>query len=255
MSGEYEYDPYEYAEELAAGEDLGHSDLARDSPGGGRPRGLSRRELLVRGGAAAAAVGGLRCVRRLGRRREDRSSEVDGRQVHRHAAGSHPRRRVPDPGHREAGVQGPGLHREADPRRLGEAAADRDHVAGHVRRLRRLQLPVASRLAVRRTAAGRHDARSRPGTRFYKLFAHGKLNPASASCTFGDGNAPFRTTFVDTDGSTGPARRSTVARRTTSRSFAGSARTASRSAASRSPATSSARRPTSTPTRWATTPT
>ena len=38
---------------------------------------------------------------------------------------------------------------------------------------------------------------------FYKLFTHGKLNPASASCTFGDGNAPFRTTFVDPDGSTG----------------------------------------------------
>ena len=38
---------------------------------------------------------------------------------------------------------------------------------------------------------------------FYKLFTHGKLNPASARCTFGDGNAPFRTTFVDPDGSTG----------------------------------------------------
>ena len=29
MSGEWEYDPYEYAEELAAGEDLGRSDLSR----------------------------------------------------------------------------------------------------------------------------------------------------------------------------------------------------------------------------------
>jgi putative spermidine/putrescine transport system substrate-binding protein len=37
----------------------------------------------------------------------------------------------------------------------------------------------------------------------YKLFTHGKLNPASTRCTYGDGNAPFRTTFVDPDGSTG----------------------------------------------------
>ena len=28
MSGEWEYDPTEYAEELAAGEDLGRSDLS-----------------------------------------------------------------------------------------------------------------------------------------------------------------------------------------------------------------------------------
>ena len=37
----------------------------------------------------------------------------------------------------------------------------------------------------------------------YKLFTYGKLNPASARCTFGQGNAPFRTTFVDPNGSTG----------------------------------------------------
>ena len=38
---------------------------------------------------------------------------------------------------------------------------------------------------------------------FYKLFAYGRLNPASVKCTYGQGNAPFRTTFVDPDGSTG----------------------------------------------------
>jgi putative spermidine/putrescine transport system substrate-binding protein len=38
---------------------------------------------------------------------------------------------------------------------------------------------------------------------FYKLFTYGKLNPKSKVCTYGDGNAPFRTTFVDPNGSTG----------------------------------------------------
>ena len=47
-------------------------------------------------------------------------------------------------GHRQAGLEGPRIHRQADPgAELRQAAADRDHVARHVRRLRRLQLPVA----------------------------------------------------------------------------------------------------------------
>ncbi len=37
----------------------------------------------------------------------------------------------------------------------------------------------------------------------YKLFAHGKMNPNSKKCTYGDGDAPFRATFLDLDGSTG----------------------------------------------------
>src|SRR5581483_11607931 len=39
--------------------------------------------------------------------------------------------------------------------------------------------------------------------KFYKLFTYGKLNPGSKTCTYGQGNAPFRTTFVDPNGSTG----------------------------------------------------
>ena len=157
MSGEWEYDPYEYAEELAAGEDLGRSDLSRPERAEGErgrmtparaPRQGRRRRRSHRWPGCARRPG--RCgQRRLQRGRRER-------QVHRHAAGAQPRRRVPDPGHRKAGLQGPRLHGEADPRTVGEAAADRDHVPGHVRRLRRLQLPVAAGLAVRRAPAGRH---------------------------------------------------------------------------------------------------
>jgi putative spermidine/putrescine transport system substrate-binding protein len=39
--------------------------------------------------------------------------------------------------------------------------------------------------------------------KLYTLFANGKLNPSSKQCTYGDGDAPFRATFLDIDGSTG----------------------------------------------------
>ena len=248
---EFEYDPFEYAEALAEGEGLGGSDLdeARRSAEDEDHRGLSRRDLLVRGGLGAAAVGGLGAL--AGPARGQAGGE---RQVHRHAPRPHARRRVPDPGHREAGLQGPGLHRQADPRAVREAAADRDHVAGHVRRLRRLQLPVAPGVAVRRPAAGRHAPDRRAGI-------------PSTSCSRTASSIRPRHGAPSGTATHRSARRSSIrtarpgslptpaARRATSRSSAGSARTASRSAASRSRAGSSARRRTSTPTRWATTPT
>jgi putative spermidine/putrescine transport system substrate-binding protein len=38
---------------------------------------------------------------------------------------------------------------------------------------------------------------------FYPLFTRGKLNPASKTCTYGSGNAPFRSLFVDPTGKSG----------------------------------------------------
>ena len=45
MSNDVEYDPFEYAKELAAGADLGHGDLE----GRREPSGITRGELLKRG--------------------------------------------------------------------------------------------------------------------------------------------------------------------------------------------------------------
>jgi putative spermidine/putrescine transport system substrate-binding protein len=58
MSGEYEFDPSERAKELAANQDLGRGDYseprAKEEHGG-----MTRRDLLVKGGVGAAAIGGL----------------------------------------------------------------------------------------------------------------------------------------------------------------------------------------------------
>ena len=89
----------------------------------------------------------------------------------------------------------------------------------------------------------------------YKLFTHGKLNPASAAVHVRPGERAVPQDVRRPGRLDGPAAATRTARRATSRSSAGSARTGSRSAGSRHPAGSSARRRTSTPIRWATTPT
>src|SRR4029453_14148179 len=73
---EYEYDPFEYAQALAEGEDLGHGDLSRasseDSDGG-----MSRRDLLIRGGVGAPSLGALGALAGPAAARQSSSSEVD----------------------------------------------------------------------------------------------------------------------------------------------------------------------------------
>src|SRR5262249_58840617 len=59
MSEGFDYDPYEYAQLLKEGEDLGRSDLSEPIERDDESRGLTRRELLVKGGVGAAAVAGM----------------------------------------------------------------------------------------------------------------------------------------------------------------------------------------------------
>src|SRR6185436_11389955 len=70
MSGEYEYDPFEYAKALEEGEDLGRSDLDE----GYR---LSRRELLAKGAAGAAVVGAAGALAGSAAGASDRDDSVD----------------------------------------------------------------------------------------------------------------------------------------------------------------------------------
>ena len=53
MSNEIEYDPYEYAKEVAAGADLARGDFSEP-----RQPALTRTELLKRGAVGAAAISG-----------------------------------------------------------------------------------------------------------------------------------------------------------------------------------------------------
>ena len=257
MSGEWEYDPYEYAEELAAGEDLGHSDLAETREDGGRARGHEPSRAARQGRRSRRRGRRPRCVRRLGRL--PRAAVQRGRQATASsparcgcspsASSSRSRTSRSRPPRTSGFTVKPILADSEKQPQIAITSPDTFDVFGGYNYQSLLVWPSGGLQPV--------DTQKIPSL---ELASTSCSRTASStrrrpSCTYGQGNAPFRTTFVDPDGSTGlPAVRQ-AGRRATSRSSAGSARTASRSAASRSPARSSARRPTSTPTRWATTPT
>src|SRR6266542_4222263 len=78
MSEEFDYDPCEYAEALAEGEDLGGSDVAEARRAEGDGGGLTRRDLLVKGGVGAAAIGGLGALAGPAAAREASSGKFTG---------------------------------------------------------------------------------------------------------------------------------------------------------------------------------
>ena len=251
MSNEVEYDPFEYAEELAAGEDLGRSDLR--GPTEGRRGGLTRRELIAKRGAVGAPQWSAAWARSQARPRRPRGRRRE-RQVHRHAAGAQLGVEFPIPDIAKQASRDLGFTVKpvlAPSEKQPQIAITS---AGHVRRLRRLQLPVAAGLALRRAPAGRHaqDQGLESSSTSCSPTASSTLRRRGARSATGTRRSARRSS---TRTGRRACRRSRAARRTTSRSSAGSARTASRSAGSRSPASSSAPRRTSTPTRWATTPT
>ena len=255
MSGEWEYDPYEYAEELAAGEDLGRSDLSSPEQGGGRARahvaarahrqgwrrcGSRRRPGCARGPAAAASGG---------------SSEVDangkftGTLRVLSLGVEFP---IPDIAKQASKDLGFTVKPILAPSEKQPQIAITS--ARHVRRLRRLQLPVAAGLAVRRAPAARHT--QAPSLEGPVQAVHARqAQPGVCQVHVRPGQRALPDDVRRSGRLDGSAAPTPTARRATGRSSAGSARTASRSAGSRSPAGSSAPRRTSTPTRWATTPT
>ena len=203
MSGEWEYDPYEYAEELAAGQGLGPGDLADRQQTEEQRGGLSRRELLVRGGAAAAAVGGLGAFAGSAAAASGSSSEVDrngkftGTLRVLSLGVEFP---IPDIAKQASKDLGftvkPILASSEKQPQIAITSPDTFDVFGGYNYQSLLVWPSGSLQPVDTTKIPTWNS-------FYKLFSHGKLNPSSATCTFGAGNAPFRTTYVDPDGSTG----------------------------------------------------
>ena len=202
MSGDWEHDPHEYLKELAAGDDLGRSDLSeprRNDEDGG----VNRRELLRRGGIAAAAVGGMGAFAGTAGAASSASSEVnaDGKFTGTLRVLSlgveFP---IPDIAKQASKDLGftvkPILADSGKQPQIAITSPDTFDVFGGYNYQSLLVWPSGSLQPV--------DTRRLPSWRSqYKLFSRGKLNPASKRCTFGDGNAPFRASYVDPDGSTG----------------------------------------------------
>ena len=196
MSEEFEYDPFEYAEAIAEGQDLGRHDLSEPSrmeEGGG----LTRRDLLVKGGVGAAAISGLGALAGTAAAKTSSSGKFTGTLRVLTLGVEFP---IPDIAKQASKDLGftvkPILAPSEKQPQIAITSPDTFDVFGGYNYQSLLVWPSGGLQPV--------DTHRIPSwNQFYKLFTYGKLNPSSASCTYGQGNAPFRTTFVDPNGSTG----------------------------------------------------
>jgi putative spermidine/putrescine transport system substrate-binding protein len=197
MSEEYEYDPFEYAQALADGEDLGGSDLSEPRRTEEDSAGVTRRDLLIRGGVGAAALGGLGALAGNAAARPAGSSKFTGTLRVLTLGVEFPIPDIAEQASKDLGFTvKPILADSGKQPQIAITSPGSFDVFGGYNYQSLLIWPSKSLQPV--------DTHRIPSWKeFYKLFTHGKLNPTSAKCTYGQGNAPFRTTFVDRNGSTG----------------------------------------------------
>ncbi len=197
MNGHDEYDPFEFAQELAAGRDLGRSDLSEPRRGEDESRGLTRRDLLVRAGVGAAAAGGLGALAGPAAAETSAAGKFTGTLRVLTLGVEFPIPDIAKQASKELGFTvKPIIAASEKQPQIAITSPDTFDVFGGYNYQSLLVWPSGGLQPV--------DTHRLPSwNQFYKLFAHGKLNPASQACTYGQGNAPFRTTFVDPDGSTG----------------------------------------------------
>src|SRR6266508_3046132 len=183
MSEEYGYDPFEFAQALAEGDDLGKSDLSEPSGG------LTRRDLLIKGGVGAAAIGGLGALAGPAAAKPTASGKFTGTLRVLTLGVEFP---IPDIAKQASKDLGftikPILAPSEKQPQIAITSPDTFDVFGGSNYQTLLIWPSGGLQPV--------DTHKIPTwNQFYKLFAYGKVNPASHTCTYGQGNAPFRTTF------------------------------------------------------------
>jgi putative spermidine/putrescine transport system substrate-binding protein len=190
MSDRGEYDPFEYAAELEAGADLGRDESSGSS-------GLTRGELIKRGAVGAAALSGAGALAGRAGAETAANGKFTGTLRVLTLGVEFPNPNIAKQASKDLGFTVKPIVAPSE-KQPGIAinSPDTFDVFGGYNYQSLLVWPSGSLQPV--------DTRRLPNWKSqYKLFTHGKLNPASKRCTYGDGNAPFRTTFVDPDGSTG----------------------------------------------------
>ena len=190
-----DYDPSEYARLLEEGADLGRSDLSEPRRPDGA--GVSRRELLKRGAVGAAAVAGVGALASPAAAKVSRSGAFTGTLRVLTLGVEFPIPDIAKQASKDLGFEVKPIFADSGAQpQIAITSPDTFDVFGGYNYQSLLVWPSGSLQPVdtRKIAAWGG---------MYKLFTRGKLNPASKTCTFGQGNAPFRATFVDPNGSTG----------------------------------------------------
>ncbi len=197
-----EFDPFEHADQLGYTDELGRSDhsdstLTRAETKEERTRRMSRRDLLVKGGVGAAALSGV--------------GALAGRASARPAAGTI--RMI------SLGVEWP---------QGAQAQAEKDLGISFNIQLMSTNAQVQKSITAPDSfdLGGLYNYQMFPiwptgnfqpvdrnkltqWNNFYPIFTKGKVLPNSKTCTPGQGDAPFRVTFLDAAGSAGGIGKST----------------------------------------------
>ncbi len=187
-----EYDPLEIAKDLQANSDLGRSDFSEpraDEPSGG----MSRRDLLVRGGVGAAAVAGAGMLGGAAAAATDRPAKKGAFTGTLNVISLGVEWPTPEVAQKAKKDLGFGFNLTVtDPVTMVQKAITApqtfDIFGGY--NYQDIQMWSSHHLMPFDT----HKLKAWP--QLYKLFAWGKVHPGSSGLTYGDGDAPFRALFL-----------------------------------------------------------
>jgi putative spermidine/putrescine transport system substrate-binding protein len=191
MSEEYQHDPLEIARELAANRELGRSDFSEPMEAEDEARnGLTRREVLVRGGAAAASVSAVGALAGRAAAATSKSGAFTGTLRVITLGVEFPTPEVAQRIKQDLGfsVALTPTDPVTEAQKAITAPETFDIYGGY--NYQDIQvwsthhlLPIDTR-------------KIKAWPQLYKLFAWGKVHPGSSAETYGDGDAPFRALFL-----------------------------------------------------------
>jgi putative spermidine/putrescine transport system substrate-binding protein len=190
-----ELDPYEYAEQLGYTDELGKHDMSDPTIERATTK-LNRRDLMVKGGLGAAALAGLGSVAGRASAAPEAADQFTGTLRVITLGVEWP------PGSEQQAEKDLGFKFNVQPMSTNaqvqkSITAPTSFDIGGLYNYQFFQIwPTGNFQPVDRT-------KITPWNSFYPIFTKGKVQPGRAVCTPGQGNAPYRVTFLDTDGSTG----------------------------------------------------
>src|SRR6266404_8537228 len=198
---EVEFDPQEYADQLGYTDDLGRNDfsdptLVRAETPEERGRGLTRRELLVKGGLGAAAIAGAGSLAGPAAAKLAKGSKYTGT-LNMISLGVEWPAGAQAQAEKDLGVKfNVQLLSTNAQVQKSITAPDSFDIGGRYHYQMFPIWPTGNFQPIQRSVFKHWNS-------YYPLFTKGRTVPSDTSRTYGQGDAPFRVLFVDPNGSTG----------------------------------------------------
>lgn len=195
---DHEFDPYEYAEQLGYTDELGMHDMSDRTieRATTKSSGISRRDLVVKGGLGAAALTGLGSVAGRAAAATEREGAYTGT-LRVITLGVEWPQGAEQQAEKDLGVKFNVQPMSTNAQVQKSITAPTSFDIGGLYNYQFFQIwPTGNFQPVDRN-------KIRAWNSFYPIFSKGKVQPANKSCTPGQGNAPYRVTYVDPDRTSG----------------------------------------------------